>query len=146
LPQRAEKDAQWSVEISEWHLVGPGLMAFIVCLALTTRLSRARIRELLSTWLGITLATGTLNQCVHEAAHAVLPAEEQLIDEVNRSELLHGDETSWKDAGKSLWLWVFTSTAVTLCLIGYRTRELLDNLLGADLPDRCNKINNLGSV
>ena len=106
LPQRAEKDVQWSVEISEWHLVGPGLMAFIVCLALRMRLSRARIREWLGSWLGITLATGTLNQCVHEAAHAVLPVEEQLIDEVNRAELLHGDETSWKEAGKSLWLWV----------------------------------------
>jgi hypothetical protein len=130
LPQRAEKDAQWSVEISEWHLVGPGLMALIVCLALRMRLSRARIREWLGTWLGITLATGTLNQCVHEAAHAVLPVEEQLIDEVNRAELLHGDETAWKEAGKRLWLWVFTSTAVTFYLIGYRTRELLDNLLG----------------
>ncbi len=52
LPQRAEKDVQWSVEISEGHLVGPGLMALIVCLALRMRLSRARIRELLGTWLG----------------------------------------------------------------------------------------------
>ncbi|MGC1953465.1 MAG: IS66 family transposase [Gammaproteobacteria bacterium] len=59
----------------------------------------------------------------------MLPVEEQLIDEVNQSALLHGDETSWKEAGKSLWLWVFTSTAVTFYLIGYRTREFLDNLL-----------------
>jgi hypothetical protein len=29
LPQRAEKDAQWCVEISKWHLVGPGLMALM---------------------------------------------------------------------------------------------------------------------
>jgi transposase len=75
-------------------------------------------------------APGTLNQSVHEAAHAVLPVEEQLIDEVNPSALLHGDETSWKEAGKRLWLWVFTSTAVPFYLIGYRTREFLDNLLG----------------
>ncbi|MGF1614536.1 MAG: IS66 family transposase [Gammaproteobacteria bacterium] len=127
---RAEKDVQGSVEITEWHRVGPGLMALIVCLALRMRLSRARIREFLGTWLGVTLATGTLNQCVHEAAHAVLPVEEELVDEVNRSELLHGDETSWKEAGKALWLWVFTSTTVTFYLIGYRTREFLDHLLG----------------
>ena len=31
---------------------------------------------------------------------------------------------------ESLWRWVFTSTAVTFYLIGYRTREFLDNLLG----------------
>jgi hypothetical protein len=37
LPQRAEKEAQWSVEISEWHRVGLGLMALIVCLALRLR-------------------------------------------------------------------------------------------------------------
>ena len=52
------------------------------------------------------------------------------IDEVNRSELLHGDETSWKEAGKRLWRWVVTATAVTFYLIGYRTRALLDHLLG----------------
>ena len=118
------------VAISQWHLVGPGLRALIVCLAFRMRRLRARIREWLGTWLGMTLATGRLHQCGHEAAHAVLPVEEQLIDEVNRSALLHGDETSWQEAGKSLWRWVFTSPAVTFYLIGYRTRELLDNLLG----------------
>ena len=79
---------QWSVEISQWHRVGPGLMALIVCLALRMRLSRARIREWLGIGLGVTLATGTLNQGMHEAAQAVLSVEEQPIDEVNRSTAL----------------------------------------------------------
>jgi hypothetical protein len=39
------------------------------------------------------------------ACRQVLPVEEQLIDEVNRSALLQGNETSWKEAGKSSWLW-----------------------------------------
>lgn len=78
VPQRAEKDGQGSAEISEWPLVGPGLMALIVCLALRRRRLRARIREWLGTWLGMTLATGTLNQCGHEAAHAVRPVEAPL--------------------------------------------------------------------
>ena len=40
---RAEQDPQWSVEVSEWHLAGPGLMALIVCLVL-----RMRVRERVS--------------------------------------------------------------------------------------------------
>jgi hypothetical protein len=130
LPPRAEKDVQWSGEVSEWHRVGPGLMALIVCLALRMRLSRARFSEFLGTGLRVTLAAGTLNKCVHEAAHAVRPVEEALVDEVNRSELLHGDETSWKEAGNDFWVWVFTSTTVVFYLIGYRPQEFLDHLLG----------------
>ena len=41
------------IELSEWRLVGPGLAALIVALALRFRLWRARIQEFLAEWLGL---------------------------------------------------------------------------------------------
>jgi transposase len=92
------------IELSEWRLVGPGLAALIVALALRFRLSRARIQEFLAEWLGLELSIGTIHQTIHEASAAVAPAEEALVAAVLASDLLHADETSWPEARQTLWL------------------------------------------
>ncbi len=91
------------IELSEWRLVGPGLAALIVALALRFRLSRARMQEFLDEWLGLKLSIGTIHQTIHEASAAVAPAEEELIQAVLDSDLLHADETSWPEQGQLLW-------------------------------------------
>lgn len=129
-PHRCSNEKGWTVEMSEWHLVGPCLMSFIICLALRMRLSRRRIQEFLKDWLKLHLSVGTINQCIHEGGRAVEPVEEQMIEEIVNSNLLHVDETSWKESGQPLWMWVFTTMTVTLYMIGYRTSAIIDNLLG----------------
>jgi transposase len=127
---RGEVDALLAgVELSEWRLVGPGLAVLIVALALRFRLSRARIQEFLREWLGVELSTGTIHQTIHEAGAAVAPAEDELVEAVLESGLLHADETSWPERGQGLWLWVFTAAAVTLYYVAGRGKELLENLL-----------------
>jgi transposase len=126
-----DADADWSVALSERHLAGPLLVALICALSLRLRLSRRRTQEFLADWLGLSLSVATINQCLHEAGRAVAPvAEEQLLAEVRASALLHADETSWKEHGKLLWLWVFTSATTTLFMIGRRTEALLQQVLG----------------
>ncbi len=123
-------DPLWAgVELSEWRLVGPGLAALLVALALRFRLSRARIQEFLDEWLGLKLSIGTIHQTIHEAGAAVAPAEEELVLAVLDSALLHADETSWPEQGHLLWLWVFRSLTVTLYYIAGRGRELVENTL-----------------
>ena len=117
------------IALSEWRLVGPGLAALIVALALRFRLSRARIRELLGEWLGVELSLGTIHQTLHEASAAVAPADEELIQAVLDSDLLHADETGWPERGQPLWLWVFTAATVTLYYIAGRGKEWVENLL-----------------
>ena len=117
------------IALREWRLVGPGLAALIVALALRFRLSRARIRDLLGEWLGVDLSLGTIHQTIHEASAAVAPAEEELIQAVLDSDLLHADETGWPERGQPLWLWVFTAATVTLYYIAGRGKELVENLL-----------------
>ena len=117
------------IELREWRLVGPGLAALIVALALRFRLSRARIREFLDEWLGLKLSTGTIHRTLHEAGAAVAPAEDELVQAILDSALLHADETSWPEHGQTLWLWVFRSLTVTLYYVAGRGKELVENVL-----------------
>ena len=117
------------IELNEWRLVGPGLAALIVALALRFRLSRARIQEFLAEWLGLDLSIGTIHQTIHEASAAVAPAEEELVQAVLDSALLHADETSWPEAQQTLWLWVFVATTATLYYVAGRGKELVENVL-----------------
>ena len=129
-PHRCGKESGWDVQLTEWRLVGPLLMALICSLALRMRLSRPRIREFLKDWLGLHLSVGTINQCIHESGRAVEPVEDQLIEEVIKSDLLNVDETSWKEKSKLFWLWVFCTITVTLYAIGYRSRDTIEKVLG----------------
>ncbi len=128
-PGRCDPEPLWNVALTEWHLVGPMLVSFIVCLAFRMRLSRPRIKELLNDWLGLHLSVGTINKCVHESGRAVEPIEDEMVEEINRSGMLHGDETPWKEKAQLLWLWVFSVATVTLYLVGYRTSEIIGNVL-----------------
>lgn len=131
-PGRCPDEPVWKVGLSEWSLVGPFLTSFIVCLSLRMRLSRRNIQEFMQDWLGVFLSTSTVNRCIHEAGRAVEPLEAQLAKEVRQASLAYADETSWKEWGKLLWLWVVSTATVSLYLIGYRSAELITNALGED--------------
>lgn len=129
LPGRCAAEADWSVSLSEWHLVGPTLAALIVCLALRMRLSRARIQELLHDWLGLQLSIGVLNQTITEGGRAVAPLEAELLREIRQAQVVHADETGWKEAGRTCWLWVLTTVHTTLFVIGSRSWDVIADLL-----------------
>ena len=131
-PGRCPSEPLWQVSLSEWSLVGPHLVSLMVCLSLRMRLSRRSIQEFLHDWLGVRLSTSTINRCLHEAGRAVEPLEERLVDEVRQASLAYADETSWKEWGKLLWLWVISTSTVSLYLIGYRSAELITNALGGN--------------
>lgn len=131
MPGRCAAEAEWSVSVTEWHLCGPRLVSLLVCLALYLRVSRCKIQAFLREWLGIDISTSTINQCIHEAGRAVAPVvDEQLIPALNASDLLHIDETPWKEAGQLYWLWVFVSAHTVVYQIGKRHRLVVQQLLG----------------
>jgi hypothetical protein len=130
-PGHCAEDSAWTVALSERHLAGPMLVALICALSLRMRLSRRRIQEFFADWFALQLSVATINQCLHEAGRAVEPVvEEQLLAEIRNNDLIHADETSWKEHGRLLWLWVFTCASTTVFTIGRRTQELLHGMLG----------------
>ena len=118
------------VELSQWRLIEPSLATLIVCLSFRMRLSRPRIREFLHDWLGITLSVGSINKSLHESGRAAMPLENELIEEILKSDLLQVDETPWKEKGELFWLWVFVSSTVVVFWISSRAGELINNVLG----------------
>ncbi|MEY6431056.1 transposase [Thioalkalicoccus limnaeus] len=50
--------------------------------------------------------------------------------EVRASALPHVERTSWKERGRLLWLWVFTTATTTVFRIGHCSQELLHSVLG----------------
>ncbi len=128
---RGPAETEWTVALTEWHLAGPMLVALICSLALRLRLSRARIQEFLHDWLGLALSVATINQCLHEAGRAVAPVvQDELVQAVREAQLLHADETGWKPWGQPVWLWVMTCATATLFVVGRRTREVVQCILG----------------
>jgi hypothetical protein len=130
-PGRGETAHDWQVELTEWHLAGPTLVALICALSLRLRASRRGIQEFLADWLGVKLSIAAINQCLHEAGRALEPVvERDILPAIREAELLHVDETGWKEHGVLLWLWVFTCANATLFCIGRRSPEMLQKTLG----------------
>jgi IS1 family transposase len=94
------------------------------------RLSRPRNAKFLHDWLGITLSVGSINKAIHESGRAAMPLENELLEEVLKSKLLHVDETPWKEKGDLLWLWVFVICSVVAFWISSRAGELINRILG----------------
>ena len=129
LPTSAQDEEDWSIKITEWHLCGPMLIALIVCLSKRYHLSRNKIQEFLEDWLGIHLSKGVINKSLLEAGRSAEPLEEKLIDDIKRSDMIHIDETSWKEFSNKRWLWVFATNTVCLFLIGARTKAIAQKIL-----------------
>ena len=129
---RAQDDQAWQgVDIGQQRLLGPRLAAIVVFLCLRMRLSRQRVQELMQVLFGLKLSVGLIDQTVQQAARAVAPLEESIVEDIERAALAYADETGWREAGRALWLWVIVVPYTALFLIGERTAEMFDNALGA---------------
>jgi len=120
--------------MTEWRLVGADLAAMIVYLSMDMYLTRRKIKRFLLDVFGLKLSVSTIQNCIVESARASAPVEEQLVKELLEESLIKADETSHKEAGTLLWLWVFISSQTALFFIGYRTKEIFINLLDSYSP------------
>ena len=83
-----------------WLHYGLGL-SFVKCSTLLTR-------------LGINVTAGALCTASQTTGTALAPVQADLIARANRSRAVTMDETGWRINGTSAWLWVATSTDVTV--------------------------------
>lgn len=115
------------LKLTEYSMVGPMLVSFISALSVRHKMSRVKIREFLSYWLGLELSVGTIDKSIREAGVACFPVVEALLDELQQQELVHLDETPWYEKGCLKWLWVVISSHIAIFHIGSRRK---DELLG----------------
>lgn len=128
--QPPDTSGDWEgVGLTEWRLIGPSLAALIAYLCLDMRVSRRKVETFLYDLFGLKLCVGSIQASLIESARALSPVEDALVNELLAHNLLHADETSHKEAGALLWLWVFVTTTTALFLVGSRGKEIWRNLL-----------------
>ena len=118
-----------NLKLTEYVLVGPWLASLIASLGVRYRMSRAKIREFLLDWANTELGVGSIDRCIREAGIACVPVVDQLVEELQRAEILHLDETPWYVKGRLQWLWVAITSNTAVFHIGSRKKEELSQLV-----------------
>lgn len=109
------------------------VVALVAVLRTKLRLPIAQLQWLLGQLWGLRLSVGTLCALLDEAARAVRPAYAGLLAEARASPVLHLDETSWREAGRSGWVWTLTTPTVRLFRFSVsRAGAVARALLGED--------------
>jgi transposase len=77
----------------------------------------SQILAVLQHHLHFRLSEGGLVDAWQRIARLLRPWYEEIADEVKQSGTLHADETGWRVAGRTVWLWCFTTAQATYYMI-----------------------------
>ena len=92
--------------------IGVRALVFSVFLHYFLGVPISGVQKLLSTFCSFKMSAGGLTAAWARLARLLKPLHEQLRREAAASDVLHADETGWRVAGKSWWLWRFTNAHV----------------------------------
>jgi IS1 family transposase len=118
-----------NVKLTEYTMVGPMLATFIAALSRRCGMSRYKIKEFLHTWLNFDLSIGLICKSIREVGIACSPVVDELINELQKEDEVHLDETPWYQRGIFCWIWVAISKRTAIYRIGTRKKEELLQLI-----------------
>ena len=102
-------ESEFSPEVCEVAQYGPNVRALAVHLTQGQLLPFARAGELIKDLYGLEISPATLVQWVHEAAQALAPTVQAIVQSVQGAAVVHVDESGLRVASRLQWL----HTAVT---------------------------------
>jgi len=109
---------------------GPRLVALVAYMSGGLRLSKRVVSRFLADVLGVSMATGTVCKVEQRVRQALQPAVVEATEVVRKADVLHADETGWREDKKRAWLWVFATSCVSLFVIARsRGRNVLEKTL-----------------
>ena len=109
---------------------GPHLVALVAYMTGGLRLSKRVVAQFLADVLGVSMATGTVCKVEQRVRQALQPAVAEATEAVRKADVVHADETGWREDKKRAWLWVFTTACVSLFVIARsRGRKVLQRAL-----------------
>jgi transposase len=110
---------------------GPRLSAMIAILTAKYRLPKRGVRELLSDFLGVELALGSVANVEQNVSAALEAPVAEARAYVHTSAVIHADETGWREAKKKAWLWVAATSLVTVFVIAAsRSSKVAKDMIG----------------
>lgn len=89
--------------------IGVRLASLLAYLRTTLRMPIAAIRRYLASLHQLTLSAGGIQEILHDVRQATVPALDEVKQQARRSRILHGDETSWRQAGQNGYVWSFST-------------------------------------
>jgi transposase len=112
-------------------VVGPRAKALAADLKHRLGGSYGKVSETLNDAFGLQVCRSGWCQADQRLAKTALPAYQELLEVIQRSRVVHADETGWRIGILSAWLWVFTNKEVTVYAIrDNRSSDVVVEILG----------------
>jgi transposase len=109
----------------------PYTQAVLATLAGGYRLSKRQIQQLAGDLLGLSISTGMISKLEQQSAQALEAPYTELAAAVHSAEVIHADETSWREQRRKAWLWVAVTAMTTVFTIARnRTAKVAQAVLG----------------
>jgi transposase len=110
---------------------GPYLQAVLATLAGAYRLSKRQIQQLVSDLFGLAISTGMISKLERNSAAALAAPYHELATAVHAAEVVHADETSWREDRHKAWLWAAVTAMFTVFTIARnRSAQVAQAVLG----------------
>ncbi len=107
--QHASAQVDLSGQVVGQSRMGVRIASLIAYLRTTLRMPVRTVREYLLTMHNLLISTGEIVDLGHRVAEAevVQQALTQLHEQIKRREVVHGDETGWRERGQNGYIWCF---------------------------------------
>ncbi len=107
--QHASAQVELSGQVVGQSRMGVRIASLIAYLRTTLRMPVRSVREYLLTMHNLLISTGEIVDLGHRVAEAevVQQAVAQLHEQIKRREVVHGDETGWRERGQNGYIWCF---------------------------------------
>ena len=112
-------------------IIGPRAQAIASLCTGAYRLSKRTTQRVLDDLFGLSLSVGTISHLEAATTEALEAPVEEARAYVQEQASAHLDETGWREGGKRAWLWVASTTWVTVFLVRLsRGSQVAKELLG----------------
>ena len=129
-----------SLKLSE-QVIGQGrigvrIASLVAYLRTTLRMPVRRVQAYLETLHGLHLSVGEIAELAHDVSQQLQPEVDALKAEMRNSNVVHGDETGWRENGQNGYVWAFVTDGPTA--VRYfeydrsRSHWVARRILGAD--------------
>ena len=109
---------------------GPQVVALVALLHGRYRVSTRELAQLLDDLWHMPISLGSVPTLYQTASSALAPVYDEVQTAVQAQAVANVDETGWPERHQQRYLWVAVTLVATLFLIGRRSRQALERLLG----------------
>jgi transposase len=108
---------------------GPRVQATIALMTGVLRVSRRSVQSFLADSFGLQMSLGAISKQESIASMALIAPVSEALEYVRNADIVHADETSWRERGRRSWLW----TAVAGLVIAFLIRPSRGRVVALEL-------------